>query len=132
MRKKVVAIVIAFAITGIVALGMLVVGASAAFNRNGVAVSNSPAQSALTAPGSSTSSTGSTGSTATDPQAQIAQLQNEVAQYQTALQNAQTQLNQVQQLMNYLQQNGIISVDSQGNVTVNVRRHDDGFGGFGG
>ncbi len=133
MKKKVIAFVIAFAITGIVALAMLVVGVNAAFNKNSVAVSNSPAQAALS---SSTSSV----SSSADPKTQIAQLQSQVAQYQAALQNAQAQLNQaqqqmqtVQQLMTYLQQHGIISIDSQGNITVNAgRRDNDGFGGFGG
>lgn len=135
MRKKIVAFVVAFVLTGIIAAAMLVVGVSAAFNKNGVAVSNSPAQAALQ---SSTSLTG-------DPAQQIAQLQNLVSQYQAReqqyqaqLQSAQTQLSQanqqmqtVQQLMTFLQQRGIISIDNQGNIIVTAggRRGDDGFGG---
>lgn len=135
MKKKVIAFVVAFAITGIVAVSMLVVGVNAATNKNGVAVSNSPAQSALQ----------SSVSSSLDPQAQIAQLQDLVnqyqareQQYQTQLQDAQTQVGQaqqdmqmVQQLMNFLQQRGIISIDTQGNITVNggFERRGDGFGG---
>ncbi len=133
MRKKVIAFVVAFVITGIVAVSMLVVGVNAAFNKNGVAVSNSPAQASLPSSVSSSLS----------PQDQIAQLQSLVnqyqareQQYQTQLQNAQTQVTQaqqqmqtMQQLMTFLQQRGIISVDNQGNITVNVGRRDDGFGG---
>jgi peptidoglycan hydrolase CwlO-like protein len=127
MRKKIVAFVVAFVLTGIIAAAMLVVGVSAAFNKNGVAVSNSPAQAALQ---SSTNLTG-------DPAQQIAQLQNMVSQYQAQLQSAQTQLNQanqqmqtVNQLIAFLEQRGIISIDNQGNIIVNVRGgRDDGFGG---
>jgi hypothetical protein len=136
MRKKVVAFVVALVITGIVAVSMLVVGVNAAFNKNGVPVSNSPAQALQSSlPGSVNSSL--------SPQAQIAQLQSLVnqyqareQQYQTELQTAQTQVTQaqqemqtMQQLLSFLQQRGIISVDSQGNITVNVGRRGDDFGG---
>jgi peptidoglycan hydrolase CwlO-like protein len=134
MRKKIIAFVVAFVITGIVAVSMLVVGVNAAFNKNGVPVSNSPAQSA---------SLQSSVSSSADPQTQIAQLQSLVnqyqareQQYQTELQNAQTQVTQaqqemqtMQQLLSFLQQRGIITIDSQGNITVNVGRRGDGFGG---
>jgi len=126
MRKQIIAFVVAFVITGIVALTMLIVGVNAAINPNGVPVSNSPAQAALQAPASSTSSS--------SDQAQITQLQNQISQYQAALQNAQAQLNQasqemqtVQQLLTFLQQRGIIRIDNQGNITVTGGR--DGFGG---
>ena len=134
MRKKIIAFVVAFVITGIVAVSMLVVGVNAAFNKNSVAVSNSPAQAALQSSVNSSAS----------PQDQIAQLQSLVnqyqareQQYQAQLQNAQTQVTQaqqemqtMQQLLNFLQQRGIISIDSQGNITVNSGgRRDDGFGG---
>ncbi len=127
MRKKVVAFGVAFAITAVVALAMLVVGVSAAFNKNSVPVANSLTQAAS----ASSSSTITPVNPSADPQTQIAQLQAQVAQYQAELNQAQQQMQSVQQLMTYLQQQGIISVDSQGNITVNVRRHDDGFG-FGG
>jgi TolA-binding protein len=135
MRKKVIAFVVAFVITGVVALTMLVVGVNAAFNKNGVAVSNSPAQAAALQGSVNLSG---------DPAQQIAQLQNLVSQYQAReqqyqaqLQSAQTQLNQasqemqtVNQLLSFLQQRGIISIDNQGNITVRTSfGHDDGFGG---
>ncbi len=123
MRKQLVALLVAFGLTGIVGLAMLVVGVNAAANTNGVAVSNSPAQASVA---------NSSGTSASSKDAQIAQLQNLVAQYQareqqyqTALQNDQQQINQaqqqmqsVQQLLNFLQQRGIIYIDGQGNITV--------------
>lgn len=135
MHKKIIAFVVAFVITGIVAVSMLVVGVNAAFNKNSVPVSNSPAQAQSALPGSVSSTL--------SPQDQIAQLQNLVnqyqareQQYQAQLQNAQTQVTQaqqemqtMQQLLNYLQQRGIISIDNQGNITVNTSRRGDGFGG---
>ena len=121
MRKQIVAFLAAFLITGVVALAVFVVGASALVNPNGTAVSNSPTQAAAT---NSTSS-------ASD-QAQIAQLQSLVSQYQAreqqyqaALQNDNAQLNQaaselqmVQQLLAYLQNRGLIQIDHQGQITV--------------
>ena len=120
MRKQWIAFLVAFVITGVIALSILIVGVSAAVNPNGVPVSNSPSQAALQ---------GATSSTSTDQQ--VAQLQNQITQYQAALQNDQAQLNQasqemqmVQQLLTYLQQRGIIQIDSQGQITVIGRRGD--------
>ena len=121
MRKQLIAFLAAFVITGIVALSMLVVGVNAAINPNGVQVSNSSGQAAVSS--SATSST---------DQAQIAQLQSLITQYQareqqyqTALQNDNAQLNQatqeiqmVQRLLTYLQNRGIIQIDNQGQITV--------------
>jgi TolA-binding protein len=114
MRKQWIAFIVAFVITGVIALSILIVGVSAAVNPNGVPVSNSPSQAALQ---------GITSSSSTDQQ--IAQLQSQIAQYQTALQNDQVQLNQaaqemqmVRQLLIYLQERGIIQIDNQGQITV--------------
>lgn len=122
MRKQVVAFLSAFIITAIVALSMLVVGVNAASNPNGVTPSNSP-----------TAATAANLSSATDSsQAQIAQLQSLVAQYQARDQQYQAALNSdnqqlaqasqemqtIQQLLVYLQNNGLIRIDSQGQITV--------------
>ena len=119
MRKQWIAILVAFVITGVIALSILIVGVSAAVNPNGVPVSNSPSQAALQ------------GSTSSSTDQQVAQLQNQITQYQAALQNDQAQLNQasqemqmVQQLLTYLQQRGIIQIDNQGQITVIGRRGD--------
>ncbi len=129
MKKKLVAFIVAFVITGIVAVTMLVVGVSAAFNKNSVAVSNSPTQAQP-----STSAVTTSG----DPAQQIAQLQSLVAQYQARDQQYQQQLSQaqqeiqsVQQLLTFLQQRGLISIDNQGNIVVHggFGRDDNGFGG---
>ena len=122
MRKQILAFLAAFLITGVIALSMFVVGANAALNPNGVAVSNSPAQ-AVAAIDPSTSSPDQT--QIAQLQALVAQYQEREQQYQAALQSDNEQLSQataemqaVQQLLFYLQSRGIIHVDNQGRITV--------------
>jgi uncharacterized protein YlxW (UPF0749 family) len=124
MRKQIMALLAAMLITGAIAMSMVVIGANAMTNQKGTAASNSPAAAA--AVGSTTTSA---------DQAQIAQLQAQVAQYQareqqyqTALSSDNTQLTQaaseqqmIQQLLAYLQSHGLISIDSQGQITVTRR-----------
>jgi len=122
MRKQIVAFLFAFIITAIIALSMLVVGVNAAFNPNGVKVSNSPS-SAIANNSTNTSSS----------QEQIVQLQSLVAQYQAREQQYQAALNSdnqqlsqasqeiqmIQQLLAYLQSRGLIQIDNQGQISVN-------------
>jgi uncharacterized protein YpmS len=122
MRKQIVALFAAMLITGLVAMSMVVIGASAMTNKNGTAPSNSTA---------SASTAGST-TTTSDPSQQIAQLQAQVAQYQSREQQYQAALNNdnqqlaqdasqvqmIQQLLAYLQSNGLIRIDSQGQIYV--------------
>ncbi len=93
--KRILALVAAFVMTGLVALCMLAVGGAALFNPNSVPVSNSPS-----APSSVAASA--------DPstQAQVAELQNEIAQYQQQLDQANAQLQDYQNLLTALQQRG--------------------------
>jgi uncharacterized protein YlxW (UPF0749 family) len=122
MRKQMTALFAAMLITGMLAMSMVVIGANAMTNQNGMATSNSNAQA---------SAAGST--TASSDQAQlIAQLQAKVAeyqareqQYQAALDSDNQQLTQaaselqmIQQLLAYLQSNGLISIDDQGQITI--------------
>jgi peptidoglycan hydrolase CwlO-like protein len=113
MRKQVVAFLAAVVITGMFALPMMVVGASALVNRYSVPVSNSRVAAAADP------------AVPADAQAQIAQLQSQVAQYQAALQQANDQLNQaasevqtIQQLLAYLQNQGLIQINNQGQILV--------------
>jgi hypothetical protein len=122
MRKQIMALFAAMFITGLVAMSMVVIGATAMTNKNGTAASNSAA---------SANSAGLT-STSSDQAQQIAQLQAQVAQYQVreqqyqaALANDNQQLAQdasqvqmIQQLLAYLQSNGLIRINSQGQISV--------------
>ncbi len=124
MRKQLLALFSALLITGLIAMSMVVIGANAMSNQTGTVVSNSPATTA--AAGSTTSSS---------DQAMIAQLQAQVAQYQTRDQQYQaalasdnqqlaqdsSEIQMIQQLLAYLQQHGLISINNQGQITVNGR-----------
>ena len=128
MRKQIGALLAAILITGAIVLSMFVVGASAMTNRNGVAVSNSPAVVAASASTTASSSSTSNQALIVQLQAQVAQYQAREQQYQAALNTDNQQLSQVateqqtiQQLLTYLQQRGVISIDSQGNIYVNGR-----------
>jgi|WetSurMetagenome_2_1015567.scaffolds.fasta_scaffold366251_2 hypothetical protein len=129
MRKQLIAFIVAFAITGVVALGIMAVGVNAAVNTNSVVASNSLAQAAVVSPGSASTSTDAQ---VAQLQALVNQYQQREQQYQQALQQDQTQLSQatqemqtIQQLLTYLQNHHLIFIDSQGNITVTGRGGDD-------
>ncbi len=146
--KQVTAIAAAFIITAIIAAGIFVIGVNAMTNAKGTPVKNSPNDPPAVQSGSGTVSDTSTNST------NVQQLQNEVSQYQQREQQYQAQLNQaakqltqansqlqqdqqqIQQLQQYqqlvqaLQQNGFITIDQNGNVTVGRASRGGGF--FGG
>jgi len=122
MRKQIVALLAAMLITGLIAMSMVVIGANAMTNQKGTAASNSPA-----AAGSTTTSSDQAQQIAL-LQARVAQYQAREQQYQAALSSDNTQLTQaasemqmIQQLLAYLQSNGLISIDSQGQITVTRR-----------
>jgi TolA-binding protein len=107
--------------TGVIALGLLVVGVSAMMNPNSVPVADSPDAPAAVAE-----------TTTSDPQAaaQINQLQSLVAQYQNREKQYQTQIGQlnqeVQQMQGVLQQLqrlGVIRINGDG--TIQLRRGRD-------
>jgi hypothetical protein len=120
MKKQYTALLIAFAVTACMGMGMLMVSGSALLNKDGIPVANSPAQATATAEAK------------TVEQAQIQQLQSLVAEYQTRevqyqdelksaghdLQQANDQIRQYQMLLMALQNRGYISIDSNGQVTV--------------
>jgi hypothetical protein len=118
----------AILITGAIVLSMFVVGANAMTNKNGTPVSNSPAAAAAAASTTDSSSSASDQALIAQLQAQVAQYQTREQQYQAALNTDNQQLTQaasqqqmIQQLLTYLQQNGVISIDNQGNIYINRR-----------
>lgn len=121
MRKQVIALISAFIITAIVALSMLVVGVTAAFNPNGVKASDSPGSTAA----NSSTNTSSSQDQIVQLQSLVAQYQAREQQYQAALNNDNLQLSQasqeiqvIQQLLAYLQSRGLIQIDNQGHISV--------------
>lgn len=121
MRKQVIALISAFIITAIVALSMLVVGVTAAFNPNGVKASDSPGSTVA----NSSTNTSSSQDQIVQLQSLVAQYQAREQQYQAALNNDNLQLSQasqeiqvIQQLLAYLQSRGLIQIDNQGHISV--------------
>ncbi len=121
MRKQIVAFLFAFIITAIIALAMLVVGVNAAYNPNGVKVSNSPSSAVA----NNSTNTSSSQEQIVQLQSLVAQYQAREQQYQAALNSGNQQLSQasqeiqmIQQLLAYLQSRGLIQIDNQGQISV--------------
>jgi uncharacterized protein YlxW (UPF0749 family) len=131
MKKQLPALITAILVTGFIALVMVVTSVNALFNKNSTAVSNSPTVSQNAAASNVASSM---------EQAQIKQLQDRINEYQkreqqyqqllqtdqSQLQQAQAQLQQasaqMEQFKNFvlvLQQRGLITIQSDGSVTIN-------------
>jgi TolA-binding protein len=125
--KKLPAIIAAFTVTGLVALAMLLVGANAFFNPNGVAAASDPGSAQQIAV------TGGDAQTIAQLQARIQEYQAREKQYQqqldqarTQLEQANTDLTQYQQLISSLQDMGVLRIDNSGNVSIGrFGRHDD-------
>jgi uncharacterized protein HemX len=116
--KRLEAIIAAAIITGVVALSMLLIGINALINPNSVAVSDSPASTAVSAATPNVTTPGV-------DQAQIAQWQNLIAQYQgrekqyqAQLDQANTQLQQYQQVLSELQRAGVIQITNDGHILL--------------
>jgi peptidoglycan hydrolase CwlO-like protein len=101
--KQVSAILAALIITGLIGLAILLIGANAMFNKNGLSILNSPvnAQAAPADPPATNQDSSSSNAAATQvasdqsaSAAQIQQLQNLVSQYQQREKQYQDQLNQ--------------------------------------
>ncbi len=114
--KRIQALVASAIITGLVAIGMLLIGINALFNASSVPPSNSRVNAVVSTAGSTTGSTDN---------AQVAELQNQIAQYQAQLNQANAQLQQYQQILSALQARGIIRITNDGQIQL-------GRGGFGG
>ncbi len=107
--KQVTAILASIAITGVLGLGILFLGANALFNKNTVPLQSSPsAISGVSQPVDSTQSL----------QSQIAQYKTQLATTQTQLDQANQMLAQYQSLLDTLQQDGVIRVQSDGSILI--------------
>lgn len=136
--KNLPAIIAAFVITGLLGVGMLVVGGNALLNQNRVPMQNSPT-SAQSDP--QTSNVSQQQPTVNQLQDRIAQYQAREKQYQSELNSASQQLNQANQtlqqyqsLLEELQARGVIRVQSDGTILIPRRGgfgDDSGFGGSG-
>ncbi len=115
MKKHLPALLAAIFTTLVIGMGMFVIGANAALNKNGVPVQDAPGLDL-------TSSSASAG--------QVEQLQNLAAQYQAREQQYQAQLEDLQQqlaqasaeieqyqrLLAFLQRRGLIQIDRDGRI----------------
>jgi peptidoglycan hydrolase CwlO-like protein len=114
--KHISAIIMAFVITAVIGLGIMVVGVNALTNTNTVPLQNSPNGSlaANDKNASSSSSAPQSAPASTDAQ----QLQQQVSDLQSQLDQANQAVLQYQTLLNALQQRGVIQIDSSGNVYI--------------
>lgn len=140
--KPIPAILASLAITAVIAIGMLVIGANALLNPNTLPIVNAAssdpaAANAAPVQVSDPSSASTTMATLERQVSQlkdlVAQYQNREKQYQTQLTDAASQLNQAnqqiqsyQQLLTVLQQRGIIRITQDGQIML-----PRGLGGLG-
>jgi peptidoglycan hydrolase CwlO-like protein len=127
MTKHRTALVAAFLITLLVSLGMFVIGANAALNKNSVPVQDAPGSGSLSAgsPAANQAEIDQMQTLITQYQQREQQYQQREQQYQDQVNTAQqqtaqldTQLQQYQQLLQYLVNRGIIQVDQQGRILL--------------
>jgi septal ring factor EnvC (AmiA/AmiB activator) len=125
IMKRFQAMIAATITTGLIVLGMMVIGVEAAANTDTAPVSNSAAAATVVP----------TGSTTNQIQSQINQLQNLIKQYQSREQQYQTeisklsqqlsdsgtQVNQLQDILTQLQQRGVIQITADGQIQVRER-----------
>ena len=107
--KRILALLTAVLVTGLIGFAMLAVGVNAALNPNTVPVSNSPVVSAAVSQ--------------TQPQIEqlqslIKQYQNREQQYQARLAQDEAQLQQYQSLLMELQRRGVIRVSPDGSLQL--------------
>ena len=117
MKKQLPAFLAAILVTGFIALAMIVTSANALMNKNGTAVSNSPA--------SASSSTNIDQAQIEQLQARIDEYQQREAQYQQLLQQDQQQIQQFQQFLFAMQQAGLIQIRRDGTILINAPRSGD-------
>lgn len=121
-HKHIAAIAAALAMTVLITLVMLVVGANALFNQN---VTTTAQAAGLTSAATASDPAASDQALIDQLQAQISQYQARESQYQTELQNAADQINQLNQqdqqyksLFSALQNAGVIQITSDGRVFI--------------
>lgn len=113
MKKQLPAFIAALAITGFIALAMVVTSANALINKNGTAVSNDPA--------AVSSSTNASQAQIDQLQARINEYQQREAQYQQLLQQDQQQIQQFRQFLFAMQQAGLIQIRTDGTILITGR-----------
>lgn len=118
MKKQFPALLAALAITGFVALAMLVTSANALMNKNGTVVSNDPA--------AASTMTNVSQVQIEQLQARINEYQQREAQYQQMLQQDQEQIQQFRQFLFAMQQAGLIQLRGDGTILVNSLGRGDG------
>ena len=129
MKKSFMPVLVALLITACVGVSMFAIGGAALFNKNGVSVSNSPAQSSDVAVLNSPQSTGQVDQMQTlisqyqdheqQYQQREQQLQDQLAQANAQLQQDQQTIQQFQSLLTALQQRGVIRITNDGRVFIN-------------
>ena len=107
--KRILAVLTAALITGLVGFAMLAVGVNAVLNPNTVPVSNT---AAVSAPASQTQTQ------VEQLQSLIEQYQNREQQYQARLDQDEAQLEQYQSLLMELQRRGVIRVNRDGSLQL--------------
>jgi uncharacterized protein YlxW (UPF0749 family) len=117
MKKQLPALIAALAITGFIALAMVVTSANALMNKNGTVVSNSPATV-------SSSTTNVNQAQIDQLQARINEYQQREAQYQQLLQQDQSQIQQFRQFLFAMQQAGLIQIRGDGTILITGRPGD--------
>jgi len=125
--KTLPALLFAFAVTALVGVAMLAIGANALLNRNTVPVASTPAAGNV----SQVSLTATT-QQLNEMQDLVRQYQDRETQYRSELEDAARRLSQadrqVQQyqgLLEELQRRGVIRITSDGQVQVFSGHHDD-------
>jgi uncharacterized protein YlxW (UPF0749 family) len=113
MKKQLPALIAALAITGFIALAMVVTSANALMNKNGTAASNDPA--------AVSSSTNANQAQIDQLQARINEYQQRETQYQQLLQQDQAQIQQFRQFLFAMQQAGLIQIRSDGTILITGR-----------
>jgi TolA-binding protein len=128
MKKPFIAVLIAFLVTACVGASIFAIGGAALVNKNGVPVSNSPAQASDGLAVNSSQQADQVGqlqglvSQYQDREQQYqqreGQLQQELAQANTQIQQDQQTLQQVQMLLAALQQRGLIRLTNDGRIVI--------------
>jgi peptidoglycan hydrolase CwlO-like protein len=120
MKKHYTALLAAFVITICIGAGMILISASALWNKNGVPVADSPAAATATAEIKSAEQAQiqQLQSLVTDYQTREAQYQNELRSAGQDLEQANNQIRQYQIVLMALQNRGYIEIDPSGRITI--------------
>jgi multidrug efflux pump subunit AcrA (membrane-fusion protein) len=110
------ALLAAFGITSVIGIAILAIGANALFNRY-----SAPAQStspAIVTAQATSDETLQLQDMVTQYDSQLSQANIAIQQYQTQLSQASNEIQQYQALLTALQQQGVISINSDGTISI--------------